>query len=59
MRVEDTSVPIEIQKQFVNRMKPHYINNQNKFQLIEFSNVNHRITTSMLENLITWLKVNL
>ena len=57
--VEDTSVPIEIQKQFVDIMRPHYTNNQDKLQLIEFSNVNHRITTSMLENLITWLKTNL
>lgn len=57
--VEDTSVPIDIQKKFVDRMRPLYINNQDKLQLIEFNNVNHRVTTSMLENLITWLKTNL
>ncbi|MBS4537280.1 dienelactone hydrolase family protein [Clostridium sp. D2Q-11] len=57
--VEDTTIPIEIQKKFVDRMKPLYINNQEKLQLIEFSNINHRVTTSMLENLITWLKANL
>jgi len=57
--VEDTSIPIEIQKKFIHTMTPLYTNNQDKLQLIEFSNVNHRITTSMLENLITWLKANL
>lgn len=57
--VEDTSVPINIQKKFVDRMRPLYTNKQEKLQLIEFSNVNHRITTNMLENLITWLRANL
>lgn len=57
--VEDTSIPIEVQKKFVDRMRSFYINNQDKLQLIEFSNVNHRVTTGMLENLITWLKANL
>jgi dienelactone hydrolase len=57
--VEDTSVPIEIQRKFVDRMSALYINNRDKLQLIEFSNVNHRVTTNMLENLITWLKANL
>ncbi|WP_051569097.1 dienelactone hydrolase family protein [Alkaliphilus transvaalensis] len=50
--VEDTSIPIEIQRKFVDRMKSIYTN-QEKLQLIEFSNVNHRVTISMVENLIT------
>ncbi|WMM25254.1 dienelactone hydrolase family protein [Tissierella sp. MB52-C2] len=57
--IEDTSLPIEIQRKFVDRMRPLYTSNQDKLQVIEFSNVDHRVTTSMLENLITWLKVNL
>ncbi|MCQ4921582.1 hypothetical protein NE686_00670 [Tissierella carlieri] len=57
--VEDTSIPIKIQRKFVDRIRPIYTNNQEKLQIIEFSNVNHRVTTSMLENLITWLKANL
>ncbi|WP_312701004.1 dienelactone hydrolase family protein [Sedimentibacter sp.] len=57
--VGDTSLPIEIQRKFVDRMRPLYTSNKDKLQIIEFSNVNHRVTTSMLENLITWLKANL
>ncbi|SCY55761.1 dienelactone hydrolase family protein [Alkaliphilus peptidifermentans] len=57
--VEDTSIPIEIQREFVDRMRSLYTSHQDKLQLIEFSNVNHRVTTSMLENLITWLIANL
>lgn len=54
--VEDTSVPIEIQRRFADRMRPLYRNSQDKLQLTEFNNINHRIMTSMLANLITWLK---
>jgi uncharacterized protein len=53
--LEDTSIPIEVQKRFIEEISPYFSKNVDKLQLIEFSNINHRITTSMVENLITWL----
>ena len=53
---EDTSVPIESQRLFFNKMIPLYIKDPNKLEFIEESNVNHRVTTGMLQEAVTWFK---
>jgi len=55
----DTSVPIDSQRLFFEEMLPMYIGNPQKLELIEYSNVNHRITTGMIESAITWFKKHL
>jgi uncharacterized protein len=55
----DTSLPIDSQKTFFNRMLPLYEQGTNKLQLIEAVNVNHSITTGMLERAVMWFKENL
>lgn len=54
--IEDTSVPIYLQKDFLNKVMLHHP--KEKIELITFSNINHRVTTSMLENVIAWLRKN-
>lgn len=57
--VDDTSVPIETQRLFFNKMLPLYTKNPEKLGLIEYPNVNHKITTGMMENAITCFKEHL
>ena len=56
---EDTSVPIESQRAFYNKMRPQYIKNPKRFEFIEESNVNHRVTTGMLQEAVRWFKEQL
>jgi len=56
---KDTSVPIDSQKLFYNKMMPLYGEDKNKFQLIEVDNLNHFITTGMLERAVMWFKEHL
>lgn len=57
--LEDSSLPIDGQRVFLNEMKPLYNKNLDSLQFIEVPNVNHYITTEMLERSIIWLKENL
>jgi len=54
---EDTSVPIECQRNFYNAAMSFYIDNPEKLKLIEFSGINHIISASMLQNAITFIKM--
>ncbi len=49
--MEDKQIPIQGQKEFYNAA----LKNGFSIEMIEFSCVGHRVTTSMLHNLITWL----
>lgn len=51
---DDETLPFELQQAFFNAVK-HL---SDKIELIEFSAVGHRISSSMLENFITWLHKN-
>ena len=53
---EDTSVPIESQRLFFNKILPLYIKDPKKLEFIEESNVNHRVTAGMLQEAVTWFK---
>jgi dienelactone hydrolase len=53
---EDTSVPIESQRLFFNKMIPLYIKDSKKLGFIEEANVNHRVTAGMLQEAVTWFK---
>ncbi len=53
---EDTSVPIDGQKNFFTTAKTYYTNCPWKIELVEFSGVNHRSTVGMLENAVMWIK---
>lgn len=57
--VDDTSVPIETQKLFYNHMLSLYTEDPSKIELIEYSKIDHRITTGMLERAISWFKKHL
>ena len=57
--VDDTSVPIDSQRLFFNKMHPLYIKNPEKLELKEYPKINHKITTGMLESAITWFKEQL
>lgn len=50
--VNDSSVPFVLQKKFYDQTEQELKN----VELIDFSNIDHRVTTSMMENLIAWLK---
>lgn len=56
---EDTSLPIDSQRLFFNKMLPLYTRNPEKLEFIEAVNVNHHITTGMLEKAIMWFKEHL
>lgn len=56
---DDTSLPIDIQRLFFNKMLEQYISCKESFEFIEVSNINHRITTGMLEKSIIWFKQHL
>ncbi|WP_105617286.1 dienelactone hydrolase family protein [Vallitalea okinawensis] len=52
--IDDTSLSIETQRLFYNRILPQYYMSPEKIQLIEYSKIDHRITIGMLEAAITW-----
>ncbi|MCM1991608.1 prolyl oligopeptidase family serine peptidase [Oceanirhabdus seepicola] len=56
---EDTSVPIETQMLFFNKMKQLYNKYPEKLKFLEYFKVNHKVTTGMLESAITWFKEQL
>ena len=57
--VDDTSVPIDTQRLFYNKMTPLYSNDPGKIELVEYSNIDHWITTGMLEGAIRCFKKQL
>ena len=57
--VGDTSVPIETQRLFYNQVHPLYTKNPNNLQLLEESDINHKITMGMMQDAVTWLKEHL
>lgn len=50
----DTMVPIGNQRIFYNKIKPLYLDKE-KIKLIEYSKLNHFVTTNMMEESINWL----
>lgn len=56
---EDTSLPIDTQRIFYNRMIPLYAEKPEKLSMVEAANVNHHTTTGMLERAVMWLKEQL
>lgn len=56
---EDTSVSVDNQRYFYNKIQPLYTKHPERLSLMEASGVNHRTTTGMLERAIIWLKENL
>lgn len=57
--IDDTSVPIETQRIFYNKMSQLYTKNPEKLEMIEHSRINHKVTIGMLEGAITWFKKHL
>ncbi|WP_017414689.1 prolyl oligopeptidase family serine peptidase [Clostridium tunisiense] len=57
--VQDTSVPIETQRLFYDKVSPLYTKNPSNLRLIEVANINHKITMGMIEDAVTWLKEHL
>ncbi len=57
--VGDTSVPIETQRLFYNQVYSLYTKNPNNLQLLEESDINHKITMRMMQDAVTWLKEHL
>lgn len=57
--VDDMSVPIDTQRLFYKKMTPQYTNDPGKLELIEYSNIDHRITTGMLQGAITCFRKQL
>lgn len=51
---KDTSVPIESQRIFYNRIKPIY-EDKHRIRFVEYPNLNHFVTTNMMEESIAWL----
>ncbi len=56
---EDTTLPIDSQRLFFNKILPLYIKKPENFEFIEASQVNHRISTGMLEKAVMWFKEHL
>jgi uncharacterized protein len=54
--IEDTSVSIESQRLFFNKMLPLYSDNLEKFQFEETSGIDHKITVGMIQETVTWFK---
>lgn len=50
----DTTVPVESQRDFYNKLKPAYEDND-KIKFVEYANLNHLVTTNMMEECINWL----
>ncbi len=57
--VGDTSVPIETQRLFYNQVYPLYTKNPKNLQLLEESNIDHKITMGMMQDAVTWLEEHL
>lgn len=51
----DSSVSINNQRLFLKKIKPLY-KNAGKIKLVEYPNLNHYVTTNMIEESIKWLK---
>lgn len=51
----DSSVSIESQRLFLEKIQPLY-KDKSRIDLIEYPNLNHYITTNMMEDSIQWLK---
>ena len=54
----DSVVPISSQKIFLKKIKPMYNESEN-ISLIEYPNLNHYLTTCMMEQTAKWLQDNL
>lgn len=50
----DSSVSIESQKDFYNKLSPIYLNKE-RIKLIEYPRLDHLVTTNMMEESINWL----
>jgi len=57
--VDDNSLPIDGQRIFFNKTLPLYTKNPKNLDFIEVANVNHQLTTGMLEKAIMWFKEHL
>lgn len=57
--LDDTSLPIDIQRLFIEKIQSHYTRKPEIIKLVEVSKVNHSLTTGMLERAIMWLKEHL
>jgi len=51
----DTSVPIDIQKYFYEKVSPLYEDNPEKIKLEEYKKMNHHISIRMVESTVIWL----
>ncbi|WP_424572096.1 hypothetical protein [Schnuerera ultunensis] len=49
----DNVVPIESQRIFYNKIKPMY-NYRDRIKFLEYPNLNHFVTTNMMEESIVW-----
>lgn len=56
---DDTSVPMESQRLFFDKMIPLYTDNPEKFGFIEENGINHKITIGMMQEAVTWFKKHL
>jgi predicted esterase len=54
--IKDSSVSIENQRVFFNKMLPLYSDNLEEFQFQELSGVDHMITVGMMQETVTWFK---
>ncbi|WP_213818892.1 prolyl oligopeptidase family serine peptidase [Garciella nitratireducens] len=52
----DTSVPIEIQRDFYQEVVPFYQEDQDRICLQEYHNMNHHISIKMVESAVKWLQ---
>lgn len=50
----DTTVPIDSQRNFYNKLSPLY-EDKEKIKLVEYPKLNHFVTTNMMEESINWL----
>lgn len=55
----DTTFSINTQKSFYKELLPLYKDRSDSLQFIEATNVNHRVTTGMLERAVIWFKEHL
>lgn len=53
----DSQVPVNSQRLFIQSIQPLY-KDKTKIKLIEYPNLNHYVTTNMMEDSIAWLKDN-
>lgn len=50
----DDQVPIKCQKEFYRKIEPVY-EDKDRIKLIEYPNLNHFVTTNMMEEGLAWL----